>query len=181
MNKNDIEFTKEWWKRTVSDSDKLTKWLQKLQRTELSGFQDHMDYMAAHQMTLRERKILTNIAEDELVHSKLLVAMFTERGIEVVPEGEQSTYWEDVLGGINNTAEYCAANYFGEALAAYRFEIILTHPDTPEDIRYLIKTVLPDEVFHRETLQRMAGEEALAKIKVIHDEAYFRLTGRRAA
>lgn len=178
MNKTDIEFTKDWWTRTVADNDKLTKWLQKLQRTELGGYQDHIDYMSTHEVTDRERKILTNIAEDELVHSGLLVAMFEERGIAVVPEGVQSTYWDDVLTDVSSTAEYCAANYFGEALASYRFELILGMPNTPEDIRYVISRALPDEIFHRETLCRMAGEEAVAKIKVVHDAAYLKLTGR---
>lgn len=180
MNKADIEFTKAWWLRTVNDNERLIPWLQKLQRTELSGYQDHIDYMAAHEVTERERLILTNIAGDELIHSQLLIGLFADRGIPVVPEGVQSSYWDDVLANIDTTAEYCAANYFGEALASYRFEIILSMEETPSDIRYVIGRALPDEIFHRETLQRLAGEEAIAKIKAVHDEAYTRLTGRAA-
>ncbi len=179
MNKTDIEFTKAWWVRVVSDNDRLVPWLQKLQRTELGGYTDHVDWMAKNAVTERERLILTNIAQDELKHSELLIDMFNDRGIEVVTDGPQSTYWSEVLATVQDTSDYCAANYFGEALASYRFEIILSMDETPADIRYVIGRALPDEIFHRETLQRLAGEEALERMKVVHDAAYGRLTGKK--
>lgn len=180
MNKDKIQFTKDWWVRTINDEAKLTAWLQKLQRTELGGYTDHIEYMANHEVSDRERAILTNIANDELTHSELLIDMMNERGIAIVPDGVQSAYWDELLAGVTSTADYCAANYYGEALAAYRFEIILGMPETPEDIRYVIGRALPDEIFHRETLQRLAGEATLAKYKQIHEDAYQRLTGMPA-
>ena len=180
MNKSEVEFTKQWWLRTINDPIKLTAWLQKLQRTELSGYTDHVDYMAANVVSDRERRILLNIAEDELKHSELLIDLMSVRGIEVVPDGEQSHYWDMVLANVSNTAEYCAANYFGEALAAYRFEIILGMQETPEDIRFVISKALPDEIFHRETLMRLAGDDAIQTIKAYHAAAYTKLTGRAA-
>lgn len=176
MNKDEIEFTKAWWERTVNDPAKLTKWLQKLQRTELSGYHDHVVFMAQNEVSDRERLILTNIANDEFKHSDLLIELFESRKIPVNPESDPSTYWDDVLSNVSSTAEYCAANYFGEALASYRFEIILGMPQTPSDIREVIGKVLPDEIFHRETLMRLAGEEAIEKIKVFHENAYKKLT-----
>jgi len=180
MNKSDIEFTKQWWQRTVANEEKLILWLQKLQRTELSGYTDHIEYMANHSVTERERKILTNIAEDELKHSDLFIDLFKDRKIEVVPDGEQSGYWDDVLSKVTNMSEYCSANYFGEALASYRFEIILGMEETPSDIRYVIDRALPDEIFHRETLMRLAGEETIERFRKHHADAYFKLTGRPA-
>ena len=149
--------------------------VQKLQRTEISGYTDHIDFMQNFKVTDRERLILTNIAEDEQKHSNLLIAMFDDRGIPVVSKGEESSYWAAVLAGIDSVPSYCAANYFGEALAAYRFEIIHEMPETPSDIKEVIGKVLPDEIFHRETLSRMAGEEVMASMKAIHDAAYERL------
>jgi len=175
MNKDDIEFTKAWWERTVNDPAKLTKWLQKLQRTELSGYDDHIVFMAENEVSDRERLILKNIADDELKHSNLLIDLFASRNISVNPDSEPSLYWDYVLSNVKTTAEYCAANYFGEALASYRFEIILGMPQTPSDIREVIGKVLPDEIFHRETLMRLAGEESIEKIKIFHENAYQKL------
>ena len=177
MNKDNIQFTQDWWLRTINDSNKLTRWLQKLQRTEFGGYQDHIDYMAANSVTEREQLILTNISEYELKHSNLLIDLFTGRGIAVDANGENSTYWDEILSHVNSTAEYCAANYFGEALAATRFEIIQDMSQTPSDIREVIRQVLPDEIFHRETLKRMAGDEVIARMQTLHDAAYQRLTG----
>jgi rubrerythrin len=180
----DAEFTKDWWRRCLADNTKLTLWLQKLQRTEISGYWDHKEYLAQADVGIikisdRERMILTNIAEDEKKHSDILVQLFEERGIAVVPNGPDSTYWEDMLADVPTFAHYCAANYFGEALAAFRFEIIAEMPETPEDIKSFIRKALPDEIFHRETLQRLAGEEVLAEMKKRHDDAYNRLVNKK--
>lgn len=174
----DKQFTEDWWKRCLADTSKMTLWLQKLQRTEISGYTDHINFMANYAVTDRERTILTNIAEDELKHSNLLIDLFADRKITVVPVGEESSYWLEVLAGVNSVGSYCSANYFGEALAAYRFEIIHSMSETPSDIREVIGKVLPDEIFHRETLSRMAGDEELAAMKLKHDAAYERLIGK---
>ena len=177
MHKDNIKFTQDWWVRTVNDPERLTLWLQKLQRTELSGYQDHIDFMEKFTITDRDRRILTNIAEDELTHSNLLIDLFWGRNIPVVAVGATSTYWDEILAKVNTVEDYCAANYFGEALASYRFEIILGMKETPGDIKEVISRVLPDEIFHRETLMRLAGDEVIERMRVHHDEAYSRLTG----
>lgn len=126
----------------------------------------------------REALILTNIANDEKKHSDILIELFQERKIELVKVGPDSTYWEEMLAYVPSTAHYCAANYFGEALAAFRFEVIAEMPETPEDIKGFIRKALPDEIFHRETLRRLAGEEVLVEMKQRHDEALARLLGK---
>jgi hypothetical protein len=173
----DKDFTQAWWLRCLADPVKLTAWLQKLQRTELGGYNDHVEFMSHNKVSDRERQILTNIAHDELNHSKLLVDLFADRKIAVVPDGVQSTYWDEVLGSVNSVPEYCAANYYGEALAAWRFEVIAEMPETPADIREFIWRALPDEIFHRETLRRLAGEVALGVVGAVHEQAYGRLVG----
>lgn len=179
MNKVDIEFTQNWWLRCLADPEKLTAWLQKLQRTEIGGYHDHMEFMSKNTISDRERRILTNIANDELNHSNMLVELFEDRKIIVIPDGVQSTYWQEMLSSVNSVTEYCAANYYGEALAAWRFEVIAEMPETPSDIREFIRRALPDEIFHRETLHRLAGEAALHSIGVIHEQAYTKLVGAK--
>lgn len=175
----DSEFTQNWWRRVISDEVKLVAWLQKLQRTEIGGYHDHMHYMKNHVVTERERMILTNIAIDEMNHSNILCDLFVSRGIIVDQTGPESTYWEQMLSDVDSTSDYCAANYFGEALAAQRFEIIAEMPETPGDIKEFIHKALPDEIFHRETLRRLAGDESLVKMAALHEVALAKLTGRK--
>lgn len=172
----DAKLTREWWLRCIADDTKMTLWLQKLQRTELGGYSDHVEFMKTHTITERDSKILNNIATDELKHSIVLCSMFKSRGVEVKPEGEQSTYWDEVLAGVTTVEEYYAANYYGEALASYRFEVIQSMPETPSDIKEALRIILPDEIFHRETLMRLCSEETLNKYGKIHIDAYNKLT-----
>lgn len=174
----EVDFTKNWWLSCLANPEKLKLWLQKLQRTELGGYLDHHNFLADHEADPKIRQTLFNIADDELKHSGLLVDMFQERQIAVVPNGVQSTYWEEILENTNDVKLYCAANYFGEALAAFRFQVIVGMDETPSDIRGVINKLLPDEVFHREALQRLAGPDALSVMKGIHDSALAKLLGR---
>lgn len=181
MNKDEIEFTKTWWSAVCKDSARFVKWMQKLQITEIGGYTDHVDFLKSGiGYDERSAKILMNIAEDEMKHSNILTGLMNYRGIELVePTIETcSSYWTYMNQQYDDLKTYAAVNHFGESLAAERFEIILDHPDTDVDVRYALKIILPDEVFHRETLQRMAGEAALAKMEAHHDLAFGRLIGK---
>lgn len=170
MNNEQIEYTKTWWHSCINDHAKMGAWLQKLQRTELGGYTDHIEFMDRNIVGAREKLILTNIAHDELKHSSFLIEVLIARNLEVKPEGPNSTYWDSILSHVNSVRQCCAANYYGEALASERFEIIRSIKETPWDVKAFIDFALPDEIFHRETLQRLAGEEALTKFKAYHDD-----------
>jgi hypothetical protein len=176
----DVDLTNRWWAECLVNPAKMNAWLQKLQRTEISGYDDHIKFLVDFpELTTRQKTILFNIAVDEKKHSNLLIeTLMQPRGIEVDPNGEQSLYWDSVLDGVGTFEEYCAANYFG-ALASFRFGAILAHHDTPDDIKDVLKIILPDEVFHRETLMRLAGEDELVKMKMKHDAAYANLVRGR--
>lgn len=181
MSKDEIEFTKTWWSAVCKDPARFAKWLQKLQITEIGGYTDHVDFLKSGiGYDERSKTILMNIADDEMKHSLILRGLMGCRGIEVIePTMETcSSYWTYMNQQYDDLRTYAAINHFGEALAADRFEIILEHPDTDIDVRFALRSILPDEIFHRETLQRMAGEAALAKMKTHHDLAFGKLIGK---
>jgi tRNA isopentenyl-2-thiomethyl-A-37 hydroxylase MiaE len=181
MNEDILVATKEWWTRVLSSDLALTAWLQKLQLTEISGHDDHLVFMKNNVMAPRETTILTNIALDELKHSNLLIELMRERGIPLKKLGDEGTisyYWTRMNQEVKNVQDYCAVNYFGESLAADRFAIIHAMPETPSDIKEFISKALPDEIFHRETLQRLAGTEALERLQTVHDETFTRLLNK---
>lgn len=175
----EIEFTQEWWKRCLKDDAKLVKWLQKLENTEIGGYHDYVHAMGTFVLDARTYKIFANIASDEFKHSNLLLQLFEDRKIEPQSANADiaSTYWKTMNAQIVDLDTYCAVNYLGESLAAFRFEVISEMPETPSDIKYFLDNALPDEQFHRETLKRLCSEEVLVRIKAVHDAAVAALKG----
>jgi len=168
-----VQFTTEWWTKLCKDDEKMVKWLQKLYHTELDGFVDWggLEDAFSYQITDRTRAILTNIANDELKHSGIIKELLYDRGYSTIDNVPKSQYWDQMNTNIVDLNTACAVNYYGEALAAFRFEVLVEHPDTPRDIKNALEIILPDEQFHRETLKRLAGNEALAKLREKHDQA----------
>lgn len=175
----DVAFTTSWWGRTLKDEPKLILWLQKLQQTEIGGYDDYMGFIRQFQPEDRTHKIFTNIANDELKHSGLIVDLLESRGYCNSLDDLSSSYWGTMNTNIVDLQSAAAVNYFGEALAAFRFEVIAEHKDTPADIRELLGIVLPDEQFHRETLKRLAGNDLLESMAEKHHAAVAALRGHK--
>jgi len=177
---NDINFTKEWWITCCNDPFKMARWLQKLQNTEIGGYNDYVVALQTYTVDERTQQIFRNIGADEQKHSGILVDLMGDRGIALKPASEcPSAYWDYVNAHIHDMETYCAVNYYGEALAAFRFEIIQEMSCTSSDIRKALDIILPDEQFHRTTLKRLAGDDALDTIKVAHDAAFEIVLGRK--
>lgn len=175
MTSDEIQYTKDWWTTLVRNPERLSVWLQKLQQTELGGYTDHIEFLKKYTVDSRAHAIITNIANDELSHSAMLVDILNDRGVGVSATPMPSGYWDSMLVEVTTPEEYYAANFFGESLAADRFEIIGSMDVTPSDIRQFIQAALPEEIFHRETLGRLAGEDALRKFFKLHMSALQRL------
>lgn len=171
----EVAFTNQWWSGVAADETKLTKWLQKLQQTEIGGYDDYMSFLSLYKVDERTTRIFTNIAEDEKKHSGLIIDLLESRGSGTSAIAMPSTYWDDMNKYVVDTKTAAAVNYFGEALAAFRFELIEAHEETPSDVRELIRKVLPDEQFHRETLKRIAGDNLLDIYSSYHFDAVEKL------
>lgn len=173
----EVKFTSDWWTRVNKDEAKLIAWLKKLYGTEIGGHDDYFSFLSKYQVDERTEKIFTNIALDELKHGGLIEGVLKERGFQLDPNAPPSTYWTEMDAHIMDLQTAAAVNYFGEALAAFRFEVIIDHPDTPADVKEILHIILPDEQFHRTTLRKIAGEDTLEKFQEIHDAAVRRLKG----
>jgi hypothetical protein len=40
----DVDLTNRWWAECLVNPAKMNAWLQKLQRTEISGYDDHINF-----------------------------------------------------------------------------------------------------------------------------------------
>lgn len=165
------EQTEAWWEGLCATESKLIQWLQKLYKTELGGYIEHLQFLAgAGFVPERTAKILLNIALDELKHAGWLEEVLAERGVGL-GEPPVSTYWDTINAAVVSFEDYCAANYYGEALASARFETILSMDCTPLDVRVALMRILPDEKFHMVTLKKLAGPEALVRMLAVHEKA----------
>lgn len=166
-----VQETQTWWKETIKDKNRLIKFLQKLYRTELSGYTDHLRFMANHGIVDgKTATILSNIALDELKHAHLIKQLLEDRHA-FKPSGAPSLYWLEVNRHVKTLEDYCAVNHFGEGLAAFRFKIIRDMAETPNDIKAAIEIILPDEQFHEVTLKKLAGDQALERMRHAHEQA----------
>jgi hypothetical protein len=170
-------FTTAWWGRLLADDAKLVAWLQKLRHTEQGGYEDYTDLAERFAMDERGQRQFANIAADEAKHAALIGELLTARGHALLPRDatEPSLFWAEMHEHIVDLPTAAAVNYFGEALAAFRFAVILAHPGTPADVRELLTVVVADEIFHREALGRMAGDLVLERLAPAYAAAAGRL------
>ena len=181
MKADDIEFTKTWWAALLADEPRFIAWLKKLRNTEHAGYTDYTGYIDRF-CSGEDRaavRIFQKIAEDEAKHAVILTDLLAARGVQHPDYTTSSAYWEEVNGHITDLRTAAAVSYFGEDLAAERFEILHQHPDTPADFRTALDTILPEEVYHRVALGRLAGEEVIERLRPVHEAATLRLRTKR--
>ena len=174
----EVQFTRDWWNRTTKDEVKMVAWLQKLYGTEIGGFTDYQEFLKRFTLDERTTRIFTNIGDDELKHGNLIKDLLTARGYAIDMNLPASSYWAEMNERIVDLPTAAAVNYFGEALAAFRFEIILDMENTPSDVREILQVILPDEQFHRQTLRKIAGEDLIEQFQEYHNAAVQRLKGK---
>jgi rubrerythrin len=174
-----IQFTTAWWERTLKDEAALIRWLQKLRHTEYGGFEDYTGFTQRFAADERAKNQFRYIADDELKHSLLISELLRSRGHELDMTPTPSLFWGTMNEHIVDLQSAAAVNYFGEALAAFRFEILIAHEQTPKDIKDMLGIILPDEQFHREALMRMAGEDMIAKLAPIYNATVKALKGSK--
>jgi rubrerythrin len=178
MNNLDKEFTHRWWEKLLADEDKMTLWLQKLQRTELDGYTGNLEAEALWAKdNLAAKAVLVGIAHDELRHSDLLVDLLRQRGLEPNEESPESFYWSEMDKIIIDLSSCAAVFHLGEQLAADRFRVLFDHPDTPDDIRSFIASAMPDEEYHARSFRKLTDDITLERILVHHVETINVLKG----
>lgn len=181
LTRDQIDFTNGWWSSLLKDQDRYIAWLKKLTNTEYAGYTDYQELndkfnFAQHGAVQR---ILLKIADDELRHSQLLTQLLDGMGINHVVGPSVSIYWDQMYGHIRDIHTAAAVNYFGEDLAAARFEILRAHPQTPSDFAQALDVILPDEIFHGQSLARVAGLETISQMREHHELAMNNLIHRK--
>ncbi len=179
MTADELKFTWTWWEGLLADERRLIAWLQKLQGTEFSGYQDNRD--AAAKWTVPgspEERIFITTGDDEMKHSDILVDVLKGRGawpIETPPP--ESIYWAKMEEGIDSLERCGAVFHLGEKLAAERFQAIQAHHKTPSDVAHFLRLALPDEQHHARIFRKIAGEAAIIEMQARHDAVVAEMKG----
>ena len=180
MTPEDYAFTRQWWDKLLADDVRMTRWLQKLWATEYAGHQDNYDAAARW---AGDNPAVINIfhqtGKDELRHADLLEDVLRGRGEwPILCEPPESAYWEEMDKGVVSLETCAAVFYLGEHLAAERFQVLLDHEGTPDDIKGFLSSALPDERHHARVFRKLTTDAALADIQGRHDAAVARLKGQ---
>lgn len=178
MNNFDTAYTIRWWDALLADDERMARWLQKLQKTEYSGYGDNLaaiDQWAGDNMAAIG--ILKATASDELKHSDLLVEVLNGRGLSTETQPPESIYWAEMDKEIIDLKTCAAVFHLGEQLAADRFRVIYNHPGTPKDIMAFLKIALPDEEYHARSFKWLTDDPTLARILLAHQRIVAKLKG----
>jgi hypothetical protein len=179
MEKFDTDFALRWWERNLADEERMARWLQKLQKTEYSGYADNLS--AIEQWAggnIAAETVLRATAFDELRHSDLLVELLNKRGLSTEDEQPESIYWSEMDKVIVDLSSCAAVFHLGEQLAVDRFNVIASHPDTPADIMAFLTAVIPDEDYHARSFRKLTDDETLSRIVQTHYKIVERLKSR---
>lgn len=178
----DPTITRKWWTELLADEARMIAWLQKLQVTEIDGYAGNFETNARWNTTGNRNVevFLIQTARDELRHSELLTELLADRGVEpLADQSPTSLYWDRMEAKVTCLEDMLAVFHLGERLASKRFEVIGSNPATPNDVLQFIWSALPDETMHAHGYARLAGEEAIARMRIVHDEVMAGILGRR--
>jgi hypothetical protein len=177
MTPTDYAFTVAWWTQLLKDDERMVRWLQKLQVTEFSGYQDNRD--AADRWAkdnVAARQIFIATGDDEMGHSDLLINVLRGRGAwptEIEPA--ESIYWTQMDKSIDSLESCAAVFHLGEQLAAERFKVLYEHSGTPSDIFHFLDKALPEEQHHARIFRKLTNSVTLIEIERAHNQAVLAL------
>lgn len=167
-----LQNSKDWWIEVSQSREKFADWLQKQYHGE-STAAGRIRIMAVEAEKDSHRFILEKIATQEEYHAKLVGDLLDKYG--VAPKSEEefgvSRYWDTVKPAQEDFRTKCAIAGHAEAMRLERIRAIVDDPNTPLDVYSVFCIILQDEIWHEQAFKRMAGEEALDKVKPCHNKA----------
>lgn len=177
------QITLNWWEKLLDDERLLHAWLKKLQLTEWSGYSGNIEANMrwnprGPRYNSHASAFLKRTASDEQRHSNALSLILIQRGEEPVSDPaatRSSFYWDTMEQHVVSLETCCAMMYFGEQIAADRFEVLLKHPRTPNDLKGFLRKALPDESYHAKGFAALAGPEAIEEMTRVHTETMAQL------
>ncbi len=167
-----MKTSQQWWNEVKSDSAKLTDWLHKQYRGEVTaGYRVRKFAEQYTDKDSREFKILNMIGQQEETHASWIKDIMDARGINVDASdivNAEKRYWSATLPGIKDFVTGSAVAAHAEGMRLDRIRAISYDEDAPEDIRSVFKKILKDETWHESAFRSLSTPEALAETEGNH-------------
>jgi len=180
MSPEQVDFTNNWWASLVKDEGRLVAWVQKLYNSEVHGYSEYLGFTTRYKLDPQTRAALRSMASDEMRHAGFLDSWLAYRGDEVNPLLAPSQYWTEMQQHVTDFQSACAIKYYGERLAAERFQLLRDHPDTPDSLFHPFRWITPDEARHCEVMFAFAGDEAIVAMEEKHLAAVAKLVKKKS-
>ena len=138
----------------------LTGWLDGQHTGELNAVASMEALLAAFRAQPEKGKqalLVERVVAQEKNHVELIGQLLKSRG--VAPRMPDHT---EVLPGMDETGRGCAIASRAEAGPAGEIRIIVTDPETADDVRRVFSKVLMEESFHERAFAHLAGEAEMS-------------------
>ena len=180
MTAEQVDFTNAWWASLVKDQERLIAWIHKLYNSELYGCDEYSAFITRYNPEEVTRFTLRAMAQDEMRHAGYLDQVLGYWGQPQATITPRSQYWNEMQQHAIDFRTACAVKYFGEALAAERFNLLVKHPDTPDDLFHAFRWIAPDEERHCQIMFVLAGHEAIVEMEKHHKVAVANLLQKKS-
>lgn len=180
MSAEQIAHTNAWWGSLVQDKARLVAWLQKLHNSEIHGYTEYRGFIKRYHPDLVTQTALRAMAQDEQRHAAILDQCLSYMNEVPVHSFGQSQYWNEMQSHAYDFKTACAVKFYGEALAAQRFELLRDHPNTPDDLFHAFRWITPDEERHCQIMFLFAGPEAICQMEQHHLNAVANLVKKKS-
>lgn len=179
-----VKKTKSWWSGILLDSDKLNRWLIRLYKNEYDAYHRFNDFAIKYCEKHDEHWYLFKfLGSQELRHAGMVLDLMEARKVVMelyiedsyvpteVPQHYKprpERYWDCVLPCIKDLSTAAGVGALAEGLSLERMRVIISDPNTPNDIRVLFEGIEPDEGVHAKVLGVLAGRHGISSVIDCH-------------
>lgn len=155
-----MKTTIEWWSEIKNNSNLLIDWLKDQYHGEVTAGQRIIDHLVCYTVNdTIEYKLLMHVAEQEKIHAAWIGQLLRARGIEPQSLDKKERYWDQVLPDITNLEYGSAVAAHAEEMRLERIKVIAEDSETPDDIRLVFKSILPQELGHAKIFNFLAKDQ----------------------
>lgn len=162
-----MQTSQEWWLKTKSDPDLLSRWLRRQYVGEMASVGLLSELLVKYGCQAGEHAWTTvhKIMCQEALHGRWIKDLLDRRMIAPdLNPASGARYWAEIRPGVNSFAEGCAAAFHAENMRLERIRVICAETD-PElaDIRAVFAKILPQEEWHEKAFNELRQKHELTK------------------
>lgn len=165
-----MKTTEQWWDEVSSDPSKIVDWLKDQYHGEVTAEKRIRDLIPQYNLTGKQEKLISKIADDEKKHAEWVKELLIIRGITAEVLTKEERYWGKVLPKETSSFGYmCAVGHLAETMRLERI-MLLADDERFSDISEVFSKILPDELFHAAAFEYLSTPEDIEKARMFHND-----------